>query len=579
MAMFDLERLLDAIRWQESRGNPNAVSPKGARGPYQIMDFNTAEAIGGSGKIPIGGATPIPRGMLEDEDASRQFAREAITGLLKEYGGDTKRALAAYNAGPGTINSGRMPAETAAYVPAVLNRYDHDVAASENVPGSVQPSERQRFDAVVASRLGSPEDLTKGLDTSFVNTGSEPIEDTSLGGMFLQGRKTDGLERTPMSTGGMSPIEDPGMSGMFLSGREGIQPPTAMGMGSDGGVEQADAAEEAEAAGHAPYAEADAGGGSWVNKIFPGDEETSKMGLFERLRQPGNRQAMFRFGGGLAGNAHKGWGAGIGAGFEGAADALDRQEALDVTRRRTELAEMGPRAAFGALYQHYKSKNDPDALNKAMIGAYAPESGKFMGMTDERTEAQKNAEYFGPMDPKDPAYQFAPTKAARMTVAEKNEIFKAENELPNVKATEDMLREAAKLNPDTMTGYTAGIRADLGSKLPGGMVPDSMEKSAKATNEWQKLMGMEAIKTMANTLKGATTDFELNEFVKLLADPSTPIETRGRIIERMQQLAIVKRKMIRERVNELRGGTFFRPGGGSSDEPMEDDEDPLGVGM
>jgi hypothetical protein len=71
----------------------------------------------------------------------------------------------------------------------------------------------------------------------------------------------------------------------------------------------------------------------------------------------------------------------------------------------------------------------------------------------------------------------------------------------------------------------------------------------------------------------------LNEFVKLLADPSTPIETRGRIIERMQQLAIVKRKMIRERVNELRGGTFFRPGGGTSDEPMEDDADPLGVGM
>jgi hypothetical protein len=576
MAMFDLERLLDAIRWQESRGNPKAVSPKGARGPYQIMDFNTAEAIGGSGKIPIGGATPIPRGMLEDEDASRQFAREAITGLLKQYGGDTERALAAYNAGPGGIAGGRMPAETAAYVPSVLNRYDHDMAASENVPGAVMPSERQRFDAVVASKLGSPEDLTKGLDTSFVNTGSEPIEDTSLGGMFLQGRKTDGLERTPMSTGGMSPIEDPGMSGMFMSGREGIQPPTAMGLGDDGGV-TADAAEEAEAAGRVPYAEADAGGGSFINRIFPGDEQTSKMGLFERMRQPGNRQAFFRMGAGIAGG--KGWADGLGRGFEGAADALDRQEALDVTRRRTDLAEMGPRVAFGALYAHYKKAGDPDALNKAMIGAYAPESGKFAGLTDERTEAQKNAEYFGEMDPTDPKYAFAPNKASRMTVTEKNEIFKMENELPNVKATEDMLREAAKLNPDTMTGYTAGIRADLGSKLPGRIVPDGMEKSAKATNEWQKLMGMEAIKTMANTLKGATTDFELNEFVKLLADPSTPIETRGRIIERMQQLAIVKRKMIRERVNELRGGTFFRPGGGSSDEPMEDDADPLGVGM
>jgi hypothetical protein len=522
MSMFDLEKLLNAIRWQESRGDQSAVSPAGARTAYGIMPDTARQ--------PGFGVQPQDIGMLSgNEDASRDFSRDYLQAMLKRYGGDVKKALGAYNAGPGNMDKGRYPQETQAYIPSVLNRYDQE--------GETSPSERERFDQV-ASKLGSAPDMTADVNAPL----PEPVQTGSMGSDFLQGQLGEKPE-APMSIA-------PSASGDNLP----------------------DDPDEP------PVQQADAGGGGFINKIFPGDEETSKMGLFERMRQPGNRQAFFRAGAGIAGNAHKGWGQGIGAGFEGAADALDRQEALDVTRRRTDLAEMGPRVAFGALYQHYKGKNDPDALNKAMIGAYAPESGKFAGLTDERTEAQKNAEYFGEMDPADPKYAFAPNKASRMTVSEKNEIFKAENELPNIRATESMLREAAKLNPDTLTGYTAGIRASIGSKLPGGVVPDGYEKSAKATNEWQKLMGMEAIKTMANTLKGATTDFELNEFVKLLADPSTPIETRGRIIERMQQLAIVKRKMIRERVNELRGGTFFRPGGGTSDEPMED-EDPLGVGM
>lgn len=413
------------------------------------------------------------------------------------------------------------------------------------IDGAPTP-ERARFDALVAEKRGMPMSMGSAPDMA-----SDAVSD----------------DYTP------GPVENDGIGTDFLRGHGqesalGMRPEMHSGVTTDEPAPSSDP----------DLQMADAGGdGSWLHRLIPGDEKTKDMGLFERMRQPGNRQAFMRFGAGLAGGATKGWGVGIGAGLEGAADALDRQETLDEARRRTDLAQLGPRAAFASLLQYYKGKGDPNAMNKALIGAYSPESGKFMGMTDERTEAQKNAEYFGEMKPEDPKYAFAPTKAARMTVAEKKEVFDSEDELTNLAQTGEILKRAADINSKTFQGVGAGARAWAGAKLPDSVVPDFVAdpETAKNTNEWQNLMGGEAIKTMANTLKGATTDFELGKFVEMLADPETPIDTRASIIARMQQLAIKKNKMLRERVNELRGGDFFRPGGGSSDEPEL--EDPLGI--
>jgi hypothetical protein len=345
MSMFDIEKLLDAIRWQESRGNPNAVSPAGARGPYQIMDFNTEEAIGGSGKIPIGGATPIPRGMLVDEDRSRQFAREAITGLMKQYSGDVKKALGAYNAGPGNIDKGRIPAETAAYIPAVLNRYDHEVAVAGNTPATLTP-ERQRFDTLVASKLGSPTDMASDAYASGQlrpdNTG--PGYDSSIAQDFTQGRGT-AVQGTGQPTNILPPPADT--------------------------TEEAMAAEEAEASG--------AGGGNWLSRLIPGDESTKNMGILERMRQPGNREMFLRLGAGIAGGAHKGWGVGLGLGFEGAADALDKQSALDLKRQEFDLENMPKALSVQFLAEKYMKENSlskSDAMKKAFIDVYATDIRK-----------------------------------------------------------------------------------------------------------------------------------------------------------------------------------------------------------
>jgi hypothetical protein len=143
-----------------------------------------------------------------------------------------------------------------------------------------------------------------------------------------------------------------------------------------------------------------------------------------------------------------------------------------------------------------------------------------------------------------------------LTTVDKKAIFEAEDVLPAVDGTLSALSRAKELNDKTYTGMTAGVRGWAGANVPGaGMLLD--EEKSRATLEFNNLMTYESIKTMADTLKGATTDFELNKFVEILADPATPPDIRGRTIDRMMQLAQRKKQIAEDRVNKLRGGDYY----------------------
>lgn len=91
----------------ESGFNPNAVSPAGARGIAQIMPA-TAQGWGVNPDRP---------------KAALDAAAKNMAGYLKSYKGDWRKALAAYNAGPGAVAQyGGVPpyAETQAYVKKIL---------------------------------------------------------------------------------------------------------------------------------------------------------------------------------------------------------------------------------------------------------------------------------------------------------------------------------------------------------------------------------------------------------------------------------------------------------------------------
>jgi transglycosylase-like protein with SLT domain len=109
--------LVEAIMHRESAGNPNAQSNKGAMGLMQLEPATAKQY----------GVTDI-KDPQQNIDAGTHY----ISDLLKQYDGDEKKALAAYNAGPTAVAqyNGVPPfKETKDYVKAVQ---DHKTANYQN---------------------------------------------------------------------------------------------------------------------------------------------------------------------------------------------------------------------------------------------------------------------------------------------------------------------------------------------------------------------------------------------------------------------------------------------------------------
>jgi soluble lytic murein transglycosylase-like protein len=120
--------LVDAVIAQESGGrntDPKTgkllTSPAGAQGLAQVMPATGKDP--GFGVVPLKDHSPAE---------ARRFAKDYLGALIKHYGGDRRKALAAYNAGPGRIDAlvakyggdwlAHAPGETQNYVPGVLGR-------------------------------------------------------------------------------------------------------------------------------------------------------------------------------------------------------------------------------------------------------------------------------------------------------------------------------------------------------------------------------------------------------------------------------------------------------------------------
>jgi hypothetical protein len=155
-----------------------------------------------------------------------------------------------------------------------------------------------------------------------------------------------------------------------------------------------------------------------------------------------------------------------------------------------------------------------------------------------------------------------------ISATDKKAIFEAEDANVPLQSTLETLRRAKELAPKAFSGYTAGVRGTIGANLPSiagavGIDP----KSAEATVELNQLLSGEAIKNMAETLKGATTDSEMNRFTSILADPNAPPQLKIRTIERMETLAVRKAQINDARIKQLRGGDYFKEGGGAASQP------------
>jgi len=114
--------LINAVIRAESEYNPKAVSSAGAQGMMQLMP---ATARGLNVKNPF------------DPEQNIHGGTKHLAYLLEKYNGDMEKAVAAYNAGEGTVNKAikkgkPLPQETQDYVPKVMKYYEEEKQREAN---------------------------------------------------------------------------------------------------------------------------------------------------------------------------------------------------------------------------------------------------------------------------------------------------------------------------------------------------------------------------------------------------------------------------------------------------------------
>lgn len=187
MSSGDQNPMMSNLIRQESGGNPNAISPKGAQGIVQIMPATARDP--GYGVMPLqnwDGANP----MTAPVDEQIRFGNDYINAMQNKFG-SPQLAAAAYNAGPGAVeNAGgdisRLPQETQNYVPRVAGNFtikqqpQFDIASLSDeellrMAGMSRPQQVQQQEAPKAEgptlmqRLGSDYDARRAKVTKLAD--------------------------------------------------------------------------------------------------------------------------------------------------------------------------------------------------------------------------------------------------------------------------------------------------------------------------------------------------------------------------------------------------------------------------
>lgn len=162
-----------AVQHVESRGNPHAVSPKGAMGLMQVMPETWAAL---RARHALGSDPFDPRDNIL---AGAAYLRE-----MHDRYGSIAGMLAAYNAGPGRYDehlaSGRtLPAETRAYVAALA-----PLIGGEPLPGAgfavAPPRDWREAPLFAGSRVGAT-DAEPAQSDSVSAAGPKPAGEHTVG--------------------------------------------------------------------------------------------------------------------------------------------------------------------------------------------------------------------------------------------------------------------------------------------------------------------------------------------------------------------------------------------------------------
>jgi hypothetical protein len=184
--------LIQALIMQESDNNPRAVSNKGAQGMMQLMPATAKE---------LGVTDPF------NQEQNIEAGTKYLSQLLKRYQGDQTRALAAYNAGMGAVESGRAARfpETQDYVKRIENNRENlmaptyltDTEVSEAMQRQAQQKPQAAASAPAASTPDQPFNIAADFEQWKAGTSKPPAAPAAPKNVRMEGWTDRAIESLP----------------------------------------------------------------------------------------------------------------------------------------------------------------------------------------------------------------------------------------------------------------------------------------------------------------------------------------------------------------------------------------------
>lgn len=210
-------------------------------------------------------------------------------------------------------------------------------------------------------------------------------------------------------------------------------------------------------------------------------------------------------------------------------------------------------------------------FQKAILDNYNKAGGE-----DDYANRAAMAQKLG-MTPDDPRYQsFVLTgkmpreDAQALTAVDKKAILEADEMVAVNEGAINALKQAKALSPKANAGWFSGTRATLGNNLPDWMVPDdyvSSPESSVATQDFDNAIVGQALTQLKAIFGGAPTEGERKILLDLQGASNLQPEVRERIIDRAIAAAERRLEFNRQRAEEMRGGTYYKPNSTTAKQP------------
>lgn len=173
-----------------------------------------------------------------------------------------------------------------------------------------------------------------------------------------------------------------------------------------------------------------------------------------------------------------------------------------------------------------------------------------------------------------PEVRGAGSVTPKLSEGERDQIIKDEDTRAAGESALSAIREARKLNDKAFSGAGAGTRAWVARNSPVdlGIVSSGLSRDGgKATTQLDNLLTEQALGSMKAIFGGNPTEGERKVLLDLQASSSKSPEERKEILDRAEKMMARRIQLSGERANSIRGGSYFKPGGGNDAAPSQAD--------